>query len=261
MASSKANIQLFCTLAALGECGYDDDEILEMLAAVMISRNLSQRLDIPAMTFDLNPIDPDTCVQRFRMTGAEIRQMIRLLGVPEVIRTAQRVPVPAEEAFCVLLRRLSYPCRYKDIALEFGRARPVLCSIFNTVLLFMFARVEVKMQFDESTINRSMVECARAIHDKVGYIDKCIGFIDGRVRRICRPTKFQRVVYSGHKRVHCIKFQSITMANGLIVALHGSIEGRRHDSFILRDSKIHEHMVTNFPSYYLYGDSGYPLHE
>lgn len=47
---------------------------------------------------------------------------------------------------------------------------------------------------------------ASTVHEKGGPLTQCIGFIDGTVRSIARPIVNQRIMYSGHKRVHCIKF-------------------------------------------------------
>ena len=69
-------------------------------------------------------------------------------------------------------------------------------------------------------------------------LTNCSGFVDGTVRRICRPGEVQRTVYNGHKRVHAIKFQAIATLNGLIANLYGPIEGRHHDNGILVDSAI-----------------------
>ena len=46
-----------------------------------------------------------------------------------------------------------------------------------------------------------------AIYLKGAPLTQCWGFIDGTVRPIPRPVKNQKILYSGHKRVHCIKFQ------------------------------------------------------
>lgn len=52
---------------------------------------------------------------------------------------------------------------------------------------------------------------AEIIHQKGAPLDQCWGFIDGTVRRISRPVRNQRIMFSGHKRVHCIKFQVCNM--------------------------------------------------
>lgn len=51
---------------------------------------------------------------------------------------------------------------------------------------------------------------AAAVHAKGAPLRQCFGFIDGTVRPIARPTVNQRIMYSGHKRVHCLKFQVCT---------------------------------------------------
>ena len=54
-------------------------------------------------------------------------------------------------------------------------------------------------------------------------LTNCFGFINGTVRPICRPTQYQKIVFNGHKRVHSLKFQSVTLPNGLIVNLFGPV--------------------------------------
>ena len=39
----------------------------------------------------------------------------------------------------------------------------------------------------------------------------------------CRPVEFQEVVYNGHKRVHALRFQSLTVPSGLIANLFGPV--------------------------------------
>ena len=52
-----------------------------------------------------------------------------------------------------------------------------------------------------------------AVHAKGAPLVQCYGFIDGTARPIARPTVNQRIMYSGHKRVHCIKFQVSVVFN------------------------------------------------
>ncbi|KAE8216896.1 hypothetical protein CF319_g8875 [Tilletia indica] len=87
------------------------------------------------------------------------------------------------------------------------------------------------------------------------------GFIDGTVRPIARPTRGQRNFYSGHKRIHGIKFQVVVALDGL-VWIHGPHEGRRNDAFVLADSGLHnwldEHSADpEGKDLFLYGDKAY----
>jgi hypothetical protein len=71
----------------------------------------------------------------------------------------------------------------------------------------------------------------------------------------------QRAMYSGHKRIHCIKYQTLEVPNGLI--LHCSIgdDGRRGDGFVLHKSGLipflRQHSIV-FGLYRILGDSAYP---
>ena len=67
-------------------------------------------------------------------------------------------------------------------------------------------------------------------------LDNFWEFVDGTVRLVCRPSENQRVIYNGHKRVHSIKFQAVTLPNGLVGNLFGPIEGRCCNSFMLAAS-------------------------
>ena len=54
------------------------------------------------------------------------------------------------------------------------------------------------------------------------------------VTTISSPGKKQLVLYrEGHKKIHAIRFQSVTAPNGLIANLYGPVEGKRHDRSML----------------------------
>lgn len=48
---------------------------------------------------------------------------------------------------------------------------------------------------------------AEVVHEKGAPLTGCWGFIDGTPRPIARPVRNQRIMFSGHKRTHCLKFQ------------------------------------------------------
>ena len=47
------------------------------------------------------------------------------------------------------------------------------------------------------------------------------GLVDGTIAHICRPVFNEKVVYSRHKKVHGVKFQSVVLQNDLITRLKG----------------------------------------
>ena len=88
-------------------------------------------------------------------------------------------------------------------------------------------------------------------------------------------------MFSGHKRVHCLKFQvipcmvyihchhnylfmqAVTTPNGLVAHLYGPVEGRRHDAYMLAESGLNRLLcpltTPNGQPYVLYGDSAYGI--
>ena len=89
-----------------------------------------------------------------------------------------------------------------------------------------------------------------------------MGFIDGTTRNICRPSYRQREFYSGYKKNHALKYQSIVLPDGLIARLDGPFVGRRHDAAILHLSGLLQELRTAFLNtdgswMSLYGDPGY----
>ncbi len=83
---------------------------------------------------------------------------------------------------------------------------------------------------------------AEAIAEKAGIPDAramgIMGYIDGTIKRICKPTLFQAVCYSGHKKLHGMKYQIVTGADGIMYNVYGPVEGRRHDITLLHKSNL-----------------------
>lgn len=117
-------------------------------------------------------------------------------------------------------------------------------------------------------------------------IDNLIGFLDAKLFPICRPGRYQRVMYSGHKRIHGVKIQSTVFPNGecccacmyvtfcahrcsvlcrtgLLVYPFGPCNGSRHDGFVLRESGLLDIMQETTQQlgqhFVLFADSAYPV--
>lgn len=57
---------------------------------------------------------------------------------------------------------------------------------------------------------------ANAIHEVGAPLDRCLGFMDCAKIKMCRPdghNSMQRSVYSGHKRFHCLIYQSLNTSD------------------------------------------------
>ena len=90
-----------------------------------------------------------------------------------------------------------------------------------------------------------------------------MGFIDGTFRSCCRPGEGQRLLYSGYKKKHGVKFQSIVGPNGMILELFGAVPGKDGDAYMLRRSGLLGRMATLCTTLgvalYVYGDPAYPM--
>ena len=148
------------------------------------------------------------------------------------------------EGLCLLLRWTSYPCRYSDIIPRFPRPVSVLSLITNEVLDYIYDthshlvtdwNRDVMTPAALQTWRQSSYFRRRQSQGKVQHwTTSCFGFIDETVRPISRPGTGQRVVYNGHKMIHGLKFQSVTLPNGLT----GNIFG-----------PVGEYVICNVPSF------------
>ena len=129
------------------------------------------------------------------------------------------------EGLCMLLKRVSYPCRYSDMIPRFGRPVSVLSLITNHTLDYIYENHgHLITQWNRNILNpRALQNYADSISRKGAPLNNCFGFVDGTVRPISRPGHAQRVVYNGHKRVHSLQFQSLALPNGWIGNIVGPV--------------------------------------
>jgi hypothetical protein len=215
----------------------------------------------PALRLNLNELNETDCKNYFRFQHSDIKNIIIHLQLPEVIITpshADRVLVV--EALCLVLQRLSYPCRWFDLQNQFGRHVSALSRIFYYMMHLILLKVKQSVLF----YNSSLLELdtfANAFASK-GVPDaiRLFSVIDVKKVTICKPTRHQRSMYSGHKRVHCLKYQTLEAPNGLILHCSVGDDGRRGDGYVLRRSGLLD-FLRNHPLLHLFqvlGDSAYP---
>ena len=108
----------------------------------------------------------------------------------------------------------------------FGRSVPELSMISNQVTDWIYNTHGHKVTlWNHGILNPPLIATyADAVHSKGAALDNCFGFIDG---------------YNGHKRVHALKFQAITLPNGLIANIYGPV-GKPQTFFSI-------HKATCFP--------------
>eukprot|EP00112_Aurelia_sp_Birch-Aquarium-sp1_P017882 Seg4191.2 transcript_id=Seg4191.2/GoldUCD/mRNA.D3Y31 product="hypothetical protein" protein_id=Seg4191.2/GoldUCD/D3Y31 len=79
--------------------------------------------------FDLNEMNEDECKKEFHVKKEDIeRFQLNKLVCPNGTTAS------GDEGMCILLRRFAYPCRYSDLIPRFGKSKPEICVIVNTVM-------------------------------------------------------------------------------------------------------------------------------
>ena len=169
------------------------------------------------------------CKDFFRFYKNDIYRLANALRIPERFVLSNRCVEDGVQALVVFLARMAYPNRLTYLEFLFNRPKTTISMIIQAVLDHIYDNFSDKIS-NLAQREDHFQEYADVIHAKGAPLKNCIGFVDGTVRPLCRPVRFQRTCYNGHKRVHAIKFQSVVTPDGLISHLYGPIEGRRHDS-------------------------------
>ena len=186
------------------------------------------------IVFKLDDMDNPECKANFRFKKHDLAVLAEALHLPERFRCSQRTVADQMEGLCMLLKRMAYPCRFADMIPLFGRPVPELSMITNTVIDYLYDEHAHRITDWNNAILDTvhLQQYADAIHQHGAALQNCFGFIDGTVRPICRPGQQQRIMYNGHKRIHSIKFQSVTLPNGLIANMFGPV-GRHKIKLVL----------------------------
>ena len=229
-------------------------------------------IDFYSPTILIEDLDESKCIHDFRFRKPELNEMANLLwpklsmfleGTKEEITCSNRYVCHYETGLLLCLFRLSRPRRLRpEMEKYFCMRKSKISAIIST---FMDAINNIAVSYlSDPTIYRHRFDFYNhLIQRKTNLAGLGVwGFIDGTLRKTCRPSDFQRLAYSGHKRCHGIKFQSVVTPDGLIALLFGPVAGSRHDSFMLDESgllpMLTQLMPADSPIFSLYGDPAYP---
>ena len=206
------------------EQGYISEEELLLLLEEYTSKNPGFSYN-EYDRFDFDSIQEPECKYEFRIEKNDIPFLADILQLPEVFRCSQRTVASKIEGLCMLLKRTAYPCRYNDMIQRFGRPVPEICMITNAVVNCLYEDHGHRItEWNHEVLSPASLETySAAIHHKGAALESCFGFLDGTVRPVSRPGENQRAVYNGHRRVHSLKFQSMTLPNGLVGNLYGPV--------------------------------------
>lgn len=224
-----------------------------------------RRRHVRASSFNLNSYSESQMLMDFRFKVPEVKKITDALGWSGTSTRRGYVCDPIL-ACCILLFRLATTQRWCDMEVKFGMFACQLSEVFWEMVQALVDKLGWKLDLDGAQLRLRADMYADSIRSAGAPLHDCVGFIDCTKIRMQRPGGTganQRACYSGHKRVHCLIYQTLSTPDGLVFALHGPVEGRRHDLTLFRSSGwntvLEESLSTPTRQFYIYGDQAYIL--
>jgi len=189
-----------------------------------------------------------------------------LLGDRNNLTVDNNYHAPYETCLLVYLWKMSFPRRLiSDMEKTFGMRKSHLSAIIQSFSASLFLLAHQYL-IDPRIWHGRMPYYANLVASKSGGLFTNIwGFIDGSIRKTCRPYIYQDLLWTKYKKCHGIKFQNVTVPDGFIACLHGPFVAKRHDARMLRESGLMDILRdlmpadgSNGPVYAMYGDLAYP---
>ena len=226
----------------------------------------------PRQTFDSMKTELERlrvdCSARFRFQSFDqlTRLVVGLRFPAGQILLKKGYRTTAEEIVLVSLSRLSFPCRWQDLYERFpGRTRQGLQIMFYYFLDFIINNWAYLLLNNMPYWLPHLPASADAIRRKLqllnheewrlyfppGGFDYCC-LIDNTMVAFCRPggvidegpaaqrvpEELQEAWWSGWKKFHGMKWQTLIMANGMDLHVYGPESFRHNDLFTLAESNI-----------------------
>ena len=83
--------------------------------------------------FSPDNFSEEECIAEFLVEKNDLPVLADALGIPPVFRCSQRSVFEGMENLCMLLKRLTFSCRYSDMIPRFGRPVPEIRMMTNVV--------------------------------------------------------------------------------------------------------------------------------
>ena len=109
--------------------------------------------------FTLVNMDEAECKAEFRVEKNDLHRLTETLQIPGTLKCYQGTVCDGIEGLCMLLKRLSYPCRLNDTISRFGRPVHELCMTTNPVMDFIYVTDGHRItQWNPAVLNPGFVE-------------------------------------------------------------------------------------------------------
>ncbi|KIJ42138.1 hypothetical protein M422DRAFT_171553 [Sphaerobolus stellatus SS14] len=165
----------------------------------------------------------------------------------------------------MLLCRLAFPARLVDVEMQFGWEKTRYSRMTHLTASFLWQRWKHLLRFDPTRLTHEKLSSfAQSFKDKGAPMDCIAALIDGTLQKNARPVRNQRLVYNGWKRIHCLKYHAVISPDGLVIHMHGPVDGRRHDETVYKESGLANLLDKHFWTrdgrpLFIYGDPAYSV--
>ena len=120
---------------------HDDGTINDEEFLVLNDLYVSKNADFPYDSytpFDLEELDESECLAKFRFRKRDIPRLYNVSQIPDTLTCNQRSVCYGVEGLCMLLKLLSYPCRYGDMIVRFAKPVQVLSMVTNQMIDYVY---------------------------------------------------------------------------------------------------------------------------
>lgn len=109
----------------------------------------------------------------------------------------------------MLLARFRSAGDLYELTAKYDRSASAISEGVNELVLYLDDKWSFLLHFDKDGVMSPsrLASYAAAIHAAGAPLKSICGFIDCTLRHICRPSLWQRIAYTRHKRYHALKYQ------------------------------------------------------
>ncbi|KAJ7169491.1 hypothetical protein C8R46DRAFT_848491, partial [Mycena filopes] len=151
------------------------------------------------------------CLWRFRFYPEELVDIANAMRIPDPFWTSDGSRFSSLEALCLLLARFKTAGDQYELSAQYCRSQCAISELVNELAAWIDTTWRHLMLFDtDGLLAPERIEMyADAIFQAGSPLEWIWSFIDCTIRAICHPTWNQGQMYSGHKRLHAMKYQAL----------------------------------------------------
>ena len=219
---------------------------LALLEYRRLGRPLTQARGLPntEASFDSTAFEDDV---QFRIDmkadKASLRTILNHLDWPATMRTPGAERFRTETGFLLLWRRMASMETIEKLSRECGINPKRVSAICNTMVRHLYDRWGYKLESSLPSDFNTLKRFADVIRRRTGFNNQCVvGYIDCTLKRVSRPVKYQKALYTGYKKIHCLKYQGVVTPDGMLTSLFGPFAGTDTDNDLLEASGIEQQL-------------------